>query len=24
MLATRISPLWMLIAGGAAGGLGLL
>ena len=24
MLATRLSPLWILIAGGAAGGLGLL
>ena len=24
MLATRLSPLWILIAGGALGGLGLL
>jgi chromate transporter len=24
MLGTRLSPLWMLIAGGALGGLGLL
>jgi hypothetical protein len=24
LLATRLSPLWILVAGGAAGGLGLL
>jgi hypothetical protein len=24
MLATRLSPIWMLLAGGALGGLGLL